>query len=238
MTAVLSLGLGIVTGTLLTSVLILICMTLASPRFLATHTAKQQSKSAFVMPHGIVILLGIMALLIFLVEGAVLDWGAVLLSEYRNVSLGNAGAGYVVFALTMTLARFLGDRFVLIVGSRAMLLIGAVMTLVGIALSAWAESFFVILIGFGIAGFGAANIVPVLFSLAGAQKVMPAGYAIAATSTLGYLGVFLGPASIGYVAGFTGLPVAFGALASLMVVVAGLSGVVVRYILGPTKTTK
>lgn len=232
MTATLSLGFGIVPSAILASAIIFACIAIATSRFLSTRAPAQRKGSAFVMPHGIVVLLGIIALLIFLVEGAVLDWGAVLLSEYRNVSVGNAGAGYVVFALAMTIARLVGDRFVVAVGTRATLLIGAILTLVGVALAAWAEAFSLILIGLGVAGFGAANIVPVVFSLAGTQKVMPAGYAIAATSTLGYLGVFLGPAVIGHVAGFTGLPIAFGALAALMIIVAGLSGVVVRYILG------
>ncbi|BBG71870.1 hypothetical protein SERAS_46730 (plasmid) [Serratia marcescens] len=44
------------------------------------------------------------------------------------------------------------------------------------------------LFGFGMAGFGAANIVPVLFSLAGTQTMMPSSHAIALTSTFGYLG--------------------------------------------------
>ena len=230
MTAALSFGLGIFASASAASAIILICVAIAASRFLATRAPMQRKRPAFVMPHGIVILLGLMAMLIFLVEGAVLDWGAVLLAEYRNVSVGSAGAGYVVFALAMTIARLVGDRFVLAAGARAALLLGAALTLVGVAMAAWFESFALILLGFGIAGFGAANIVPVLFSLAGTQKVMPAGYAIAATSTLGYLGVFLGPAAIGYVAGFTGLPMAFGALAALMAIVAGLAGIVARRI--------
>lgn len=228
MTASLSFGLSVIVSSVLASMMMLVCIVIAFPRFLATRAPVQHKKVAFVMPHRIVLLVGSMALLCFLVEGAVLDWGAVLLSEYRNVSVGHAGTGYVVFALAMTLARLMGDRLVLAAGYRVTLLAGSVLTLAGIVLSAWVESFALILLGFGIAGLGVANIVPVLFTLAGTQKVMPAEYAIAVTTTLGYLGVFLGPAAIGYVAGFTGLPLAFGALAALMAVIACLSGVVVR----------
>jgi len=228
MTATLSSGLGIVTSAVLVSILIFACIATAASRFLVTHSRTRRGNSTFVMPHAIVLLLGVMALLIFLVEGAVLDWSAVLLNEYRNVSVGNAGTGYVVFALTMTIARFVGDHIVLVAGQRVVLRIGATLTLLGVAMAAWVEHFALILFGFGIAGFGAANIAPVLFSLAGSQKVMPVGYAIAAMSTLGYLGVFLGPAAIGYVAEITGLPMAFGALAALMLIVAGLSGRVTR----------
>jgi len=179
MTAALSFGLSVVTAAILASIIILLCLVIAASRFLtATHTPQQRRATAFVMPHNIVVLLGIMALLIFLVEGAVLDWGAVLLAEYRDVPVDNAGTGYVVFALTMTMARVVGDRFVLAIGNRATLLGGAWLTCLGVALAAFTDNFALILVGFGIAGFGAANIVPVLFSLAGTQKVMSADYAI------------------------------------------------------------
>lgn len=227
-TVSLSFEFGIVTSAIFASLIILFCITVAAFRFLPTPSRVKHSGSTFVMPHSIAVLLGIMALLIFLVEGAVLDWGAILLNEYRNISVEHAGAGYVVFALTMTLARLVGDRIVIAIGNYKTLLIGATLTLIGVAVSAYSTNFIWILTGFGIAGFGAANIVPVLFSLAGTQKVMPADYAIAVTSTLGYLGVFLGPAAIGYVSGFTGLPIAFGALAALMIIVIILSKLVVK----------
>jgi MFS family permease len=226
MTAALSSGLGVTTSTVIASVIILASIVFAASRFLATSA--ERSHTILTMPHGIVVLLGIMALLTFLVEGAVLDWGAILLAESKHVPVDNAGSGYAAFALAMTATRFVGDRFVGRAGNRAALALGAVLTCLGVAVVAWAENIALGLCGFGLAGIGAANIVPVLFTLAATQKVMPAGYAIAATSTLGYLGVFAGPAAIGHLASLTGLPIAFGALAVLMAVVAGLAGVVAR----------
>lgn len=230
MTAALSTGLGIRASAVLASLIILLCLLVAAPRFLATQPSTARGRPTLRMPHGIVLLLGGMTLLTFLVEGAVLDWGAILLTEYRHVPVGNAGAGFVAFSLTMTVARLVGDRFVSVFGSYKTLVGGALLTGVGVGLAAWAEGLPALLLGFGMAGFGAANIVPVLFSLAAAQKLMPTGYAIATASTLGYLGIFLGPGLIGHVAAFTGLPAAFGALAVLMLVVVALSGLVVRRI--------
>lgn len=230
MTFGLSFGVNIVISAFLASVIIFVCIASAVLWLLPARATEPGKRSVFVMPHGIVIVLGIMALLIFLVEGAVLDWGAVLLSEYRNVPVGQAGAGYVVFALTMTLARLVGDRFVQRIGNRMTLLMGALLMLVGLGISALGENITLILFGFGMAGFGAANIVPVLFSLAGTQTMMPSSHAIALTSTFGYLGVFLGPVIVGYVAAFAGLPLAFGALAALMAMVAVLSGIVTQYV--------
>ncbi|MDN3714112.1 hypothetical protein QWZ10_24220 [Paracoccus cavernae] len=50
------------------------------------------------------------------------------------------------------------------------------------------------LAGFVLIGLGASNIVPVLFSAAGRQSVMPPALAIAAVTTVGYAGILLGPA--------------------------------------------
>ena len=54
--------------------------------------------------------------------------------------------------------------------------------------------------GFLLVGLGASNIVPVLFSAAGRQTRMPASHAIAALTTIGYAGILIGPATIGFVA--------------------------------------
>ncbi len=66
-------------------------------------------------------------------------------------------------------------------------------------------------------GLGAANVVPVLFRLAGSQKVMPPGLAIAVITTTGYAGILLGPAAIGFVADHIGLTLAFWMIPALLI---------------------
>jgi hypothetical protein len=66
-------------------------------------------------------------------------------------------------------------------------------------------------------GVGCANIVPVMFSLAGRQRRMPVHLAIPAVTTLGYAGVLAGPALIGFAAEVAGLG------ASLLAVAAALA---------------
>jgi hypothetical protein len=51
--------------------------------------------------------------------------------------------------------------------------------------------------------------VPVLIRGAGTQRAMPPGLAVAAITTVGYLGILLGPAGIGFLASMVGLPAAF-----------------------------
>lgn len=78
------------------------------------------------------------------------------------------------------------------------------------------------------AGLAAGNVVPILFSLAGRQTAMPPSQAIAAASMLGYLGVLLGPAVLGYAAHAVGLVDAFLWLAGLVAVSAVAIRLVVR----------
>jgi hypothetical protein len=82
--------------------------------------------------------------------------------------------------------------------------------------------------GFMLTGAGCANLVPVLYTAAGNQSVMPTGLAISAITTLGYAGILCGPALIGFVAQVTNLSVAFMGLAGLMFIVACCARAAVR----------
>lgn len=226
-TLALSSGLNVMVTAAAAGAVVLACLLVAIPCFLLLPRS-DEGHPLFVMPHGIVVLIGVMAGLTFLVEGAVLDWGAILLSESKGMPVGNAGAGYSAFALAMTFTRIVGDKFVAKLGNKATLGLGSLITALGVALAAWADNSWLSVAGFALSGIGAANIVPVLFTLAGSQKAMPAGVAISAVSTLGYLGVFLGPAMVGHLAAAITLPLSFGALAVLMVLVAAMTGTVVR----------
>lgn len=61
------------------------------------------------------------------------------------------------------------------------------------------------------------NNINAAFSLLGKQNVMPLNMAVSAVSTLGYLGILMGPAIIGFIAHKTSLYTSFGLLAGLVV---------------------
>lgn len=217
MTALLSMQLGTRASTLICSVLMLIAMLVAWPRLL--RSAQAQDGPLFVLPHGIVLLLALLAAITFLVEGAVLDWGALLLIDAGRVPEAQGGIGYMLFSIAMTAGRFGGDAFVARVGDRATLLWGSLLAVVGFAVLLIAPVAAIAIAGFLLIGVGASNLVPILFRRAGAQKVMPAGLAVAAITTAGYTGVLVGPAGVGFIAKLAGLPMAFWMLAALMFLV-------------------
>lgn len=225
MTLVLSQEVSIVAAAILGAVLSLCMMLLARPRLLAVSGGDPEP---FVFPKGIVILLAILAGLTFLVEGAVLDWGALLIVQRELMPVEQAGAGYILFSVAMVLARLTGDRLVARIGEFPMLVLGGLVTMGGLATVLIAGSPVLAGLGFVLIGFGAANLVPIVFSAAGRQKVMPAGLAVASVTTTGYAGVLLGPAMIGFAAEQVTLPVAFWLLVVLMAAIPLSARFVVR----------
>ena len=181
----------------------------------------QSDGPMFALPRGIVLFIGLICCLVFLTEGAVLDWSAVFLSSVRGVPPAYAGLGYAVFASTMTAGRLLGDRVVERHGRTRVIVAGAVCAATGFALAAIVPSWAVAVLGYALVGIGCSNIVPVLFTSVGRQGVMPENVAVPAITTLGYAGILAGPAAIGFLARAIGLPAAFLTISGLLLGVAG-----------------
>ena len=190
--------------------------------------ADQHRDRLLVWPRGPVLLIGMLCLILFLVEGGMLDWSAVFLTTRRDVAPAQAGLGYAAFATAMAVGRLGGDRLVDVLGGRRMLTLGCATAIVGLVLAVLAHASYLEFGGFLLVGAGCSNLVPVLYTAAGSQSAMPAGPAISAVTTLGYAGILCGPALIGLVAQMTSLGIAFSGLAGLLCIVAGCSRVAVR----------
>lgn len=217
MTALLSLHVDALMSSLICSALMVIAMLIAWPRLL--QSAQAQEGPLFVLPHGIVLLLAALAAITFLVEGALLDWGALLIVGAGLVKDAQGGIGYMLFSIAMTVGRLGGDAFTARVGDRATLVFGSLLAIAGFVVLLLAPVAALAMIGFILIGLGASNLVPVLFRGAGSQTVMPTGLAVASITTAGYAGVLLGPAGIGFIAEIAGLATAFAMLAALMATV-------------------
>lgn len=215
MTLLLSRGLTPSAATLGASALTFAAVLVAWPRLLPARG----EPAAFALPHGIVVLIAFLGAVAFLVEGAILDWGALFIIDARLADAAQAGVGYMLFSIAMTLGRLTGDRVVVRLGDRRTLTWGGALAVAGFALLLVAPLRALALAGFLLIGLGAANIVPVLFRLAGHQTVMPAALAVAALTTTGYAGVLAGPAAIGFIAQSIGLRAAFSLLAGLFALV-------------------
>ncbi len=172
---------------------------------------------AFVRPTGVVLLVGLMCFVVYLAEGAVLDWSALYLTGEKGLEVAKGGLGYAAFALMVTIARFAGGPLVNAFGTARVIAFGGLLAAFGIGLSLAAEHWAVALIGYGLCGLGCANVSPVLISSLSRQDGMPVQLAVTVATTIGFAGVLAGPAMMGVVAHFSSLGMAFALLAVLLV---------------------
>jgi len=216
-TALLAAGLPLGGAVVVGILVVLLALGVAAPRYLETRLGR--TAPFFVRPRGIVLLLGLLAFVAFLVEGAILDWSALLLTRHQAVAAAYGGVAYAVFSIAMTAGRLTGDHVVARLGGRRVLELGGGLTAAGLGIVLTTPWLPVVLVGFALVGIGASNIVPVLFTQAGRQTVMPSGLAIASMTAIGYAGILAGPAAIGFVAQASSLPAAFLLLAALILLV-------------------
>ena len=224
MTFLLSENLEMLSSTLLCASLMVLAMTVATPRLL--NGSERRDGPMFVIPRGLVLVIAAFACITFLVEGALLDWSALLITQNGLFPVVQGGSGYIFFSVAMTIGRLTGDSISSRVGDHKTILWGGIIALAGFIVLLTASAGAVALLGFVLIGLGCSNIVPVLFRRAAAQKAMPPALAVAAISTTGYAGVLAGPAAIGFVAKSVGLPAAFWMLAGLLAVVPFFANVV------------
>jgi MFS family permease len=197
----------------------------------ATHFLPYGSSNTepmFARPRGRILLLGGLCFIVFLAEGSVLDWGAVFLISMRDVDPAHAGLGFATFSIAMTIARLTGDRIVQALGGFRILLWGGICAAAGFLLIVLVPFNTAAFIGFALVGLGASNIVPVLFTAAGNQTLMPVGLAISTVASMGYAGILVGPALIGFIAEFSNLAFSFGLVALGLLVLASCAGRVTR----------
>lgn len=208
--------------------LLLVLLWLGCQRHLMNQRLHQPDTPLFVMPRGWVLFLGVMCFILFLTEGAILDWGALFLNQARDLPAAQAGLGYAVFSVAMTIGRLTGDRIVNYFGRTATLFCGTLCAAAGMLLAVLVPSTLVTLLGFMLIGFGGANAVPIMFTAAGKQQVMPVNLAISAMTTIGYAGILAGPALVGFISQLSSLSVAFSAIAALLLVVAASARLITR----------
>ncbi len=171
--------------------------------------------------HPIAIIFGLLSFVSYLVEGSVGDWSALYLHEDKGILIQEAVMGVMFFNGTMCIGRLLGNTIGKHLSSKQVVvggyLLGAVAMGLIVVLPGHASMYTYLLLGISLA-----MIVPNLFSAMGEQNVIPMTQAVATSTMLGYMGILMGPALIGFIAHGTSLTVAFIVLTSLLVVSAAI----------------
>jgi MFS family permease len=163
-------------------------------------------------PTGPLLLLGVVAFCAFLLDGAANNWTAAHLHGERGASPALAAAGFSAFTAALAVGRLAGDRLVARFGRLRVVQASGLVAAAGAALAVAAPTAIPSLLGWATLGAGLAAIAPAILGAVPAATRGPLPVAIAAATTLGYLGSFTGPPLIGAVAELTSLTRALGLL--------------------------
>ena len=140
--------------------------------------------------------IGIVGAAAFVVEGGIESWSALFLEQQLHAEPSVSGLGPGVFGASMAAGRFFGQAAHRI-SDRALLAGGGAVSAVGCVIAATAPNAPLALVGFAIGGAGISLNAPIVFGRRPGRK---AASAVATVTTLGYVGLLVGPPLVGGIA--------------------------------------
>jgi MFS family permease len=164
-------------------------------------------------------LIGAACFFSLLAEGGASDWSAKLVRDDLAGTAALGAVAYAVFSVAMGTGRLLTDRLWARWGAEGLLRRSGALAAVGFAAGLAAGTAGTAIAGFAALGLGLAGVIPTLFRAGADQPGVATGPALAAVSSLGYLGFLAGPPIIGAVAQATSLRMASGVLVFAGVIV-------------------
>ncbi|MBC2773261.1 MFS transporter [Rhizobium sp. AQ_MP] len=193
----------------------------------AAPVAETQPRSSWRLPSPGILGISLFVFGITMTEGAVADWSAVYLKDVFQTTGMATGMGYVVFAMMVSVGRFLGDaakeRFGAVLLARLCLLFA----LGGMLLVVTAPVPALVYLGLASVGLGVSVGFPLAVTASADLGDRPAAENVAILSFIALLGFLIGPPMIGFVAEVLGLRSGLATLLPplvLSILLAGLLG--------------
>ncbi|WP_298675710.1 MFS transporter [uncultured Megasphaera sp.] len=199
------------------AVFIGLCVCFFAPHLHGERQASGKGAS-LVLPKGKIVLIGLVCTIAFLVEGSINDWSGVFMTTEKGIDISQSGLGLTLFTASAFLARLPGDSLTMHFGPRRLLALSlpvAFAGFLGILLISGGPLLFASYI---LIGVGCANTVPIFYSSLGTQKDMLVADAVAAVSTIGYAGILLAPAVLGFIGRAFSLTASFALVTALLVI--------------------
>ncbi|MEI6265048.1 MAG: MFS transporter [Sphingobacteriia bacterium] len=180
--------------------------------------AKDDNKTGstfFAKPDMVLLKLGLIAFCCMAAEGTMFDWSGVYFQKIVHAPTSLITIGYAAFMCSMAIGRFVGDKLVANFGKKRMLQASGIVIAIGLLIAVVFPSLIIATIGFLLVGFGVSSVVPLVYSQAGKSTKLSPGMALAAVSSIGFLGFLVGPPIIGFIAEAFGLQWSFTLIALL-----------------------
>ncbi|MEU3067030.1 MFS transporter [Streptomyces sp. NPDC006906] len=160
-----------------------------------------------------------------LVEDAGNSWAALYLSDALHASAALAAWGFIALVGAQFIGRVIGDRLVDRFGQRAVARSGGLITAAGMGLALAVPTLPGTVLGFALAGFGVATLVPAAMHEADVLPGLKPGSGLTIVSWLMRLGFLLSPPVVGQVADAAGLRTGLLVIPAAGVLVVLLAGV-------------
>lgn len=153
----------------------------------------------FIKPDRYLFFLGLIAFCGMLCEGTMFDWSVNYFEKAVHADKEWVTTGYTAFIVCMALGRLVGDRAIAAFGPFSLLVVNGLLMASGFLVAVFFPFLLPAALGFMLIGLGDSVVVPIVYSLSALTRKMPAGYALASVTLIGYVGFLTGPLLIGYV---------------------------------------
>jgi MFS family permease len=200
--------------------LAVVILIIFSGKLIRKDVNQDRQQPIFAKPDKSIFNFGLIAFCSMICEGAMFDWSGIYFAKVVRPDPTLVTVGYTAFMCTMATGRFIGDWVAFRLGMKKMLQLSGILTASGLLLAVFFPWFITATTGFLIVGAGVSSVIPMIYSAAGRSKEMSPGVAIAAVSTIGYLGFLFGPPFIGFIAQVTSLRISFGLIAVMGTLIA------------------
>lgn len=160
---------------------------------------------------------GLIVFAAFLSENAVEGWSALHIERSLGGDAAEGAFGPAMLGLTMGIGRFGGQVIVARISEARVVFLASLLAAVGSLIAAFAPSPMWAYIGFGALGLGVSVIAPMVFALVGRRVPDEIrAQAISRVAVIGYMGFFVGPPIVGFLAGAVGLSASFVFVAMIL----------------------
>ncbi len=184
---------------------LLIC----APFLLPDNDKITTKRPFFVRPDKAFLGLGMIAFCSMICQGAMFDWSGIYFKKVLVTDARFIGFGYTAFMVSMTSVRFITDWLTHRAGFRKIMIWCGAFTAFGLVGAVIFPYLIPATVCLFLVGIGVSPAVPLVFSAAATAGRLTPAVAIAAVSSVGFIGLMIGPPMIGFIAGLTSLKTSF-----------------------------
>ena len=188
-----------------------------------TNSTPQKLSAIFFKWPKIVLILVIFSTTCVFLEGGTDSWGALYMRDYLLAEGFSIGIAAIAFNGSMVFGRLTGDRLKSIFGIYNFLFISIILSLLGSLIIFISKFTFISILGFIIAGFGVASIVPICYTLISRIKDLDQTVGVTIITLAVYGNFTIAPPILGYTANLLGIQYVYLPISILFIFCLGLS---------------